>query len=438
MSLKRGVFFTVLTQIPTLLLGILAGIYINRVLGPEGKGIHAILMADIVLFTMLVGLNFNFGLNYFISGKKIATERMVGMALWLLAGGVAVFALLLVAFHFFLPQDNFFIPQGPGAEYYSLFLMGSFTLTLINIMITGVFRGLRYFKAINSISVINGLLNAGLFAILFFNIEEKSDPTQLPNILLISFGILCLNTLFWIVAYFRKVNVKPQMRLKGQAWKKVLQFTLIGYLANIMGMLTYRLDFYILDHFKGSTQVGLYALAVNTGQLIWYVSNPIADVLQPFLNNPDEPIKERKFTFFSRLNFTMVLFGAAGLFLLADFLLPKLYGEEFAGAVTPLYWLLPGIVFAACSKVFAVACTTAGKVVYNLVASAVGLVLTVLLDLLLIPEYGMVGASIATSLSYFAVFIVVWLFLLIKLKKPFQNYFILQLEDIREFKRLIP
>jgi Na+-driven multidrug efflux pump len=41
---------------------------------------------------------------------------------------------------------------------------------------------------------------------------------------------------------------------------------------------------------------------------------------------------------------------------------------------------------------------------YNSINSGLGLVLTVILDLLLIPGYGVLGAAIASSVAYTAIF----------------------------------
>ena len=434
MSLKRGVFYTFLTQIPSVLLGIIAGIFINRILGPEGKGMHALLQTDIILFALFLGLNINFGLIYFISRESMPKRKLLGIAATIFLLGNVLFGLTLLLLRFFLHPDHLLMPTGQSGDFIYIFLFAGFFMTLLNSTISGVFQGLRDFRVVNQVTLLNSVMNAAVFGGLFLYLDQVPSKGHLYPILYASLGILALNTLFWVITYIRKVKLIPSFKLKRSLISRILQVTLVGYLANLMNLLNYRLDIWILESYKGPLQVGLYALAVNFAQMFWSVSEPIATVLTPYLNNPKEPNKWRKFTFFSRLNFTLVAGAGLVAFLFASILIPVVYGEDFAESVLPFQILLPGILLSCGSKIFAVVAISEDKIKYNLYATAVGLVVTVVLDFWLIPPYGLYGAAIATSIAYSCVFLTVWLLVMVKLKKPFRNYFFLQWEDVKTFK----
>ena len=92
--------------------------------------------------------------------------------------------------------------------------------------------------------------------------------------------------------------------------------------------------------------------------------------------------------------------------------------------------------FSCYSKIFSIAILNSGKVHYNLLATAVGLVITIALDFLLIPKYGLYGASIATTVTYFGIFATVYWATIRKLKMPVENHFLFLPKDVNELKNL--
>jgi len=66
--------------------------------------------------------------------------------------------------------------------------------------------------------------------------------------------------------------------------------------------------------------------------------------------------------------------------------------------------LLPGVVLLGGAKVLTNEIAGRGYPHYNSVNSGLALILTVILDLVLIPRYGALGAALASSLAYTAIF----------------------------------
>ena len=85
---------------------------------------------------------------------------------------------------------------------------------------------------------------------------------------------------------------------------------------------------------------------------------------------------------------------------------------------------------ASVSKVLAVYFISKNKIIYNLIASTTGMVVAVILDFSLIPIYGKIGASIATSISYLAITIVVVIYLKSKFDFDLRNILIVTKDDI--------
>jgi O-antigen/teichoic acid export membrane protein len=436
MSLKRGVFYTFLTQVPTALLGILTGILMTRILGDEGRGIYALLNADIALFGLLMGLGIEMGLKYFISKQEISASKIVGLAIIIGATNSVLFGLLLLANFFFQPSTELFIPQGVDGPIIHLFLFMGFLSSLVSNIISATFQGLKKFAIVNQMAVLNAVVNIIAFGTYFYYYLQSPDENHLYSVLMLFIALAAFNTFVWIARFLLESTVKPDFKIGKKLAKQVIGYSLLGYASNVLNLLNYRLDLWILHHYSTSTQVGVYSVAVGLAQFFWMIPAPISNVLQPYLNSPDEKKKLQKFRLFSRINSTLVLGGAIILGLVAPWVVPFVYGAEFTDSVLALQLLLPGIVFSCFSKIFSVMILNSGKVYLNLLATAVGLVITIVLDFLLIPKYGLYGASIATTVTYFSVFVTVYWAFLRKLRYPFANYFLFLPKDIKLLKKL--
>lgn len=112
--------------------------------------------------------------------------------------------------------------------------------------------------------------------------------------------------------------------------------------------------------------------------------------------------------------------------------MPRVYGAAFAESTSSLKILLVGAVFASVAKVASVYLVTQGQMVSNVISVSAGVLVTIVLDILLIPRFGIEGASIATSVSYIAIFVVIVFSIRYKLNVKELNYFVPDLQDFRQ------
>lgn len=436
MSLKRSVFYTVFTQVPNALMQILSGIFITRLIGDEGRGIYAILTADIALFAMIMGLGVEMGLKYFISQGKLDRSRVIGLSIIVALLNMVLFTLILLAHYWFQPTGETFIPNTPYDLLIYLYLFAGFTSSILTNTISAVFQGLLKFRVVNQMTLLNSALVFICFGGYFAYAYDLRGIDHLYVVLWLQAGVMTLNSILWILRFLGSGIGKPNFRIGKKLAGQVIGYSLLGYASNVLNLLNYRLDIWVLHHYGSTAKVGLYSVAVSVAQLFWMIPNPIASVLQPYLNSPDKTRRLVKFKLYSRLNTSLVVIGACIAFFLAPLLIPLVYGDEFAGSVLALQILLPGIVFSCLSKIFSILILNSGKVYYNLLATAIGLIITIVLDFTLIPKYGIIGASIATSCTYASIFITVYIVILRKLKMPSADYFIFRFKNLKELKKL--
>ncbi|MGI9543578.1 MAG: polysaccharide biosynthesis C-terminal domain-containing protein [Cyclobacteriaceae bacterium] len=435
MSLNRGIFYTTLTQIPIALLGAISGIFITRILGPSGKGVFAIFQSDVNLFILFLSFNINLGLNYFISNGKIQKGKIIGLSIYIFGLSTLFLLFILLLNQFIFKEGGFIFPKGFDSYFFYLFLFGSVLLGIANSIFSAIFQGLKKFRVVNQVTLINGILNLSVFGVYFLVNYRSAEPWELRlrNILLFTLLVSFLNTALWFVNYLLKVRVTPDFGIPKKVLVGVASFTSLAYLSNLINFLNYRLDVWVIETFRTVEELGYYSLAVNVSQIFWLLPASMATVMLPYMSSSKHEVMLKKFTLLSRINFTSLVLLIASAYALAGYVIPMVYGIDFTNSVLPLKILLPGIVLAGASKIFAIIAVSNNKIQYNLYAASIGLLFTVILDFSIIPVYGVVGASAVTSFVYLIIFISLFILLNRNLGLPFQNYFFLTSLDYKGF-----
>ena len=180
----------------------------------------------------------------------------------------------------------------------------------------------------------------------------------------------------------------------------------------VVNLVSYRIELFVLDRYRGIGRVGVYSIAVQAGETLWLVAAAIAAaVTAPCLQETGE----RAASLITRsalkaLAYTAIIAVALGA--VAPFLIPALLGHSFAGAATPLAFLLPGIVAYAPVTILVVYLSVRrGKPRLSLAVSVIGMTVTLAAALALIPRYGATGAALASTFGYVAGAALAWTFL---------------------------
>jgi len=162
----------------------------------------------------------------------------------------------------------------------------------------------------------------------------------------------------------------------------------------------YRLDQFLLNALAATAAVGTYSVSVVLAELVWQLPNAVSNVLFARAANEPPAVMDRLTPRVARWTLALSLAACAVLALGGELIIRLVYSSAFAGAYTPLLWLLPGTAVFGVGVVIAHDVSGRGHPGYNMIVASVSLILTVLLNLLLIPRLGASGAAIASSASY--------------------------------------
>lgn len=436
MSVKKNIYYTFLTQIPAFVLIFFTNLFITLIVKAEGKGVLSIFQADIDFFVLFFSFSISTGIVYFVSSKKISVEKLFAVGLLILGAGLILLLLLLTSIKIYFIK-SFVFPDNYTHSFHYWYIIISFTLISFNSLILSFFHGISKFKIINFITIFNGGLNFVIFGLSYVFYRYGNIGINVNNILLISMSLVVINFVIHLFLFFKFFHIWPDFKLKFKSdIKPLLIFISLGQISYMVSFITYRIDYWVVEHYNGVEELGYYAQAVGMAQMFWYVSTPIASVLTPFLSSEHSEDSIYIFKFFSRINFSVTFALLLITCLFAGYIFP-IYGAQFSNSVLSFRIISFGILMASVSKVFAVYIFSKNKIIYNLIASTIGMVVALILDFSLIPVYGKIGASIATSISYLTITIVVVVFLKSKFDLDLRNMLIINKNDILIIKHKI-
>lgn len=424
--LGKNLTATILTQIPIFILGVVSGVFSTRILGDETKGIFSIFQANTQLFVLVFSLGIQTGIVYFISSKKIKASVVLGMTTYILALTTALLAVILTLLYFSNTSDVILTEHYDSAKYLiCIFIL--YIFTILNTMLAALMQAYSRFRTINLITFTNSVLNACAFIVLFFTFDKSMSNvnSKFDSVLYTSILILGVNSLMWLFAIRSEIKELNSFDFNfNNDLRMFISYNLLIYIGMFINFFNYRLDLWIVNNYADKQDLSYYSLAANINQIILIISVTISSVVFPNLSKKSEEERMETFIRLSRICFCL-FFGIAGIgYLLSSFIIPFMYGEEFTPTVFPFQLLLPGILFSSITQIFSIYLVSSNRNLFNIMACSAGLIATVTLDLILIPKYSIEGASIASSISYFIIFLFTYVMIIRYMKPKTINLFI--------------
>lgn len=192
--------------------------------------------------------------------------------------------------------------------------------------------------------------------------------------------------------------------------RTLLRLALALGAVQVLNLVSYRIELFVLGGFEGVAAVGVYSIAMQAAESMWLAGAAVATaVTAPVVHESEERAASLVAHAVGRsLLLTApiaVVLGAA-----APFVIPLALGEGFADAALPLALLLPGAVaYAPVSVLVVYLSIRRGRPQLSLAVSFVSLAVTLAASLVLIPRYGVEGAGVASSVGYGGGGLLAWL-----------------------------
>ena len=391
----RNVIFTFTTQILCLILSMATSSIIARWLGPQGKGL--LTMAILFSSTMVLLLNSGIGLSnaYFAGLKRFSVSYLESNSVNIACIGTALGFLITITL-FVAGYLNTIIPEVPVWLIFIAIL--GLPIGFLSGYFNAILQGLQCIITINIVNILQGSL---MLALTFFMV------VSFKNGLLGALMAYILNSLLNLVVLtllLKKEGGTFFSKPNPTVMRSTLSFGLKGHVGNVFQFFNYRLDMFILNYFLGPVNVGIYSVSVALAELLWYFPNAVGFVIFPKAASTKPEVMNIFTPRVFRITLEITSLGALGLLFLGKPIINYVYSSAFLSSYIPMIALLPGVVLLGGAKVLTNEIAGRGYPHYNSINSGVALIITIALDLLLIPRHGILGAAMASSISYAVIF----------------------------------
>jgi O-antigen/teichoic acid export membrane protein len=393
---SRRVAWTVGTKAAIFVLGGVSSVVVSRALEPSGRGAYAVLLSISAMALSLGHLSLEqahvFFWQYQESRDSLITNGIVlgftiGTAV---AGGAAILVHLLGPA--VLPLASFRL---------LLVALVAVPFSMVVLYVNGFFILRDHIERINRATLATAVFSTAAIVIL-----ALSGHLTLRAAIVVT-TVSAVVPLFFLL---------PHLRFKLRSFSKALVGKTVGLgLRYHIGMaslfLLFRVDIVLLDSRVSQTRVGLYSLAVVLAELTYLLTDSIAQIVLPRQLAVSLSEGGQYTARVVRINVVAATLTLAAIVASSPLVVPLVFGEAFAGSVSPLVALAPGVLALAIIRPVGGFLVRLNRPLMISLLTSSALIVNVVLNLLFIPVWGIVGAALASSVAYsgLAVAYVVWL-----------------------------
>jgi O-antigen/teichoic acid export membrane protein len=412
-KIAKGSASVILAAISIIMVSVFFTPILVRLIGKEDFGVYAILLALYSLASPLVAFGIFNSIRKNMGEVRKKEKKAVAQSGYTLAFiysgcalGIGLGVVLLLGLLGFI-HDIFFSSL--------IIIVLSLSLFVIYEAARSILFGLHLESRAETLRFLEKLIAAILGLTLVYL------GFGIPGIFLGILFALCVVAFlgYFLVRYKIRVKFPPTKTGFKRYRNAIFSFGGLTVISMLLAEALYDSDVLLIGIFLTTEDVGAYKAALVLARLLWLIPLAFQTVLLHYVSEMWVAGKEKDLegiitTIAKYVSLAMILFGF-GLLVLADPFVKLYYGPEFGDAVLPLQILILGSLGFGLARIINPIIEGTGHIKEGIRISAGIVALNIILNIILIPIYGIMGAAIATSISYFAK-LIQYVYLLRKLK----------------------
>jgi len=212
-------------------------------------------------------------------------------------------------------------------------------------------------------------------------------------------------SLFFILLPFLRDSYMPRMRT--DMLKTFLTFSYPLVIAGLLSAAVEVIDRFIIDHFLGKSEVGIYSFAYRIALVMNIFVMSLRGAWTPYsirIYNAGNYSEEFGKSLTKIVGVSLLIFLSVSIFIDDLFTLNFsgffLFNPQYRGGIEIIPVVLASYIFSAVVTYYSVYPYVSGKSIHFLVSDLIALVINIVLNFWLIPLYGIMGAAAATFFSY--------------------------------------
>ncbi len=405
-TLATGIVFALGLTVVQRLAGFLRSILFCRFMDDSELGVWSLAFSFLILAAPLavLGLPGTFG-RYVEHYRQRGQFRSFLRRTVLFSGALGI----LFAVGMWLGQQWFawIVFNDPGQGSLIVALAGALLAVIGFNFLVELLTAMRYIRAVTWMRFGSSILFAGLGILLIYGLELGSLGA------IVAYGVgcgaVCLPAILVVRRCYASIDSEPTPLPRTDYWRKLAPFALWVWAINVLTNLFEMADRYMILHFapagdiSAHSLVGQYHASRVVPMLMLAVAGLLAGVLLPYLSSDWESGHRERIGRRVNLSLKLVAFSftiGGALVLIGS---PLLFGWALAGkydaGLAVLPWTLTYCVWFGLSLVAQTYLWCAEKAKLASIALLVGLVANVLLNCLLLPVWGLLGAVLATTVA---------------------------------------
>ena len=385
---KKNVRGMLSTQGLLLIISFISSVLMARWLGPYSRGKLSVATSIYMVGVQMGVLGLHSAHTYYISrdynklsvvlGNSVAISCCIGFFSTIVVTAIGITRptifqsdnLLLIVAALMIPVQLFWTFQGQ-------------TLLALNEV-----------KVKNILDLFNAVLLLVSVAVIYYTISLSATKILIIT-LIVTVGIAVYIFRYICKKYVCKCSI---------SWKfflEVLPYGIKAHIACLLAYLLLRVDVFMINAFLGSEKAGLYSLAVSLADILSMVSSSVGILLFPVASAYGDDKQRLIFTEKVLKSVLWVLIPIAILLIMTvDYWLPFVYGDSYKEAIVAFKILIPGVVFWGVEGIIANFSASIKNFKIPIVAMTLSLLVNLILNTSFIPQYGINGAAMSSTISY--------------------------------------
>jgi O-antigen/teichoic acid export membrane protein len=422
---RRGFSVNVALTIGTRLLilgsALCSGIMIARWFGTTGVGYLATLSVTVALAVQIGSLGLPSANTYFI-----ARDRSQARSAWFnaLAFGLITGAFLAVVLTLILRTRPNWLGDIPLSLISTALVAIPFQLTTL--------LGLNVLLGLDRVGQLNLLEALAQFLLLLNALAALALGISLFVLVAFNSSAAALVSLLVVAAVQRQVRRSNDkgFRLDSGLFKRMIRYGLKFHIATLAWVIILRADLLLVNHFRGASEAGVYAVATQMSTILLLLPGVIGTLLFPRVASEDDAKATftMRVTRYTALIMLIICLAAVPL----SFALPLLYGDDFKNSTALLLILVPGIYLMGIESVLVQHFSGQGLPIAIPIFWIVAVATNIVLNVFAIPVWGATGAATVSTVTCTLIFLLVALYFRFTTGNSLSKTLLLQRSELRE------
>ena len=375
-------------QMLRMVAGLLVGIWVARYLGPEQFGVFSYAIAFASLFSSIAKLGLGGIVVRDLVKEPEQRDRYLGTAFWLkLMGAILMLGIVAIAMQLSSSDqltNLYILIIASGAIFQSFEVVDFYFQSKVLSKFVSICKMTQLF--ISSLLKLYFIFTGA--ELIYFVLITLVDQITLSLSLYIAYRFQKLGSFY---GHFNKTIAKQLLK---DSWPLIF--------SGLVVMIYMRIDQIMIKEMLGEREVGLYSAAVRLSEVWYFIPSIITASLFPAIVSAKKISEELYYTRLQRL-YTLLVWSSIAIALpmtfLSERLVTVLYGDTYKDAAQVLMIYIWAGVFVSLGVASGAWLTSQNLQNHAFYRTFFGAIINVIMNLVLIPIYGMIGSAIATVIA---------------------------------------